>query len=218
MICTRQSQIPEISIGYVQAQERERESIALEIHDRIIQPLTGVFHELETLEMLDHPDTCEMIRRIRANVKFTIQETRDVINGIYPSTLAKYHLISLITNELDALNGHEGFECHLKIQCNTANLCQTSEITLYRVFHEAIFNIKRHARATIIFVSLCRIGSSIRMLIEDNGNGFNIEKALQNPRPSGLKSMKHRIEMVGGTFLVRSNENGTAIEALVPIQ
>ena len=90
---------------------------------------------------------------------------------------------------------------------------------LFRVAQEALTNVIRHARATVIKIVIGKIPSAIRMDIGDNGKSFPVQKILsgKNPKRLGLIGMKERMEMVGGSLTIESEPGkGTTVRATIP--
>jgi signal transduction histidine kinase len=88
---------------------------------------------------------------------------------------------------------------------------------MYRVAQEALRNIGRHAKASIVELSLAFSDDGLRLAVRDNGSGF--EPDVQPPRPSlGHASMRERIRLLGGTLAIQSTPGrGTTVVAWVPI-
>jgi signal transduction histidine kinase len=91
------------------------------------------------------------------------------------------------------------------------------ESTLYRVVQESLTNVSKHASATTVSVIVERDRDMLRLIIEDDGDGFDPDGATERGR-FGLPGMRERLAMVGGTFAVESKPgNGATIYARVPL-
>jgi len=93
------------------------------------------------------------------------------------------------------------------------------ELVLYRIVQEALSNVARHASASQVLVRLTRRGRTLRLLVEDDGCGFDVE-ATKHPRESGLGlfGMEERLALVGGTLRVESTVGGgTRVSAEVSL-
>ena len=86
---------------------------------------------------------------------------------------------------------------------------------------EGLNNVVKHARADLVHVALAKRGNHLRLVIEDNGVGFDPRRLAERPdstRGMGLSSMKDRTELLGGTFSIcSSNGKGTRIEVMWPL-
>ena len=94
------------------------------------------------------------------------------------------------------------------------------ETLAYRVVQEALTNAAKHARADHVVVSVETTGTSLRVEVEDDGRGFDSAMTREFLRQGrvGLASMRERIELANGTFVIRSNPGrGTSIVATLPV-
>jgi signal transduction histidine kinase len=95
------------------------------------------------------------------------------------------------------------------------------EVAIYRVVQEALTNASRHSNAQIVSVILERDHAQVRVTIEDDGVGFDVEKMMMMSSPAenrrlGLLSMQERVQMVGGEFKIDSGA-GTTIVVTIPL-
>jgi two-component system, NarL family, sensor kinase len=89
--------------------------------------------------------------------------------------------------------------------------------TLFRVAQEALTNVQKHARATQVRVLLDSSAEDLRLTVEDDGRGFDLNAVAQHPRRGiGLRNMRERLNDVDGTFEIVSSAQGTRIIARVP--
>ena len=95
------------------------------------------------------------------------------------------------------------------------------QILIYRIVQEALNNIRRHAQASHVGVAIKKEDDRIVMQITDNGNGFDLEEAINRhvtERGMGLPAMYERVYMLGGTLdLSTQKGNGTRLSLLVPL-
>jgi signal transduction histidine kinase len=94
------------------------------------------------------------------------------------------------------------------------------EVAIYRVVQEALTNASRHSNAEVVSVILERDDRQVRVTIEDDGVGFDVEKLMSSPvenRRLGLRGMQERVQMLGGEFKVDSGA-GTTIVVTIPVE
>ena len=96
------------------------------------------------------------------------------------------------------------------------------KIVIYRVAQEAMNNIAKHSKADFVRLSLRKMGKKMEVMIQDNGQGFNLESVISQENTKkglGLSSMRERTELSGGSFGIESIEGeGTIIRASWPIE
>ncbi|MGH9173414.1 MAG: sensor histidine kinase, partial [Vicinamibacterales bacterium] len=96
------------------------------------------------------------------------------------------------------------------------------ELSLYRIFEEALDNIAKHASATHIDVEIERHGDDVILTVRDNGQGFDVEQALttrRTPGTFGLVAIRERVRLLHGTLEVQSAASaGTTLIATVPFE
>ncbi|AII58857.1 ATPase [Dehalococcoides mccartyi CG4] len=203
---------------YVAAQEKEREWVSIEIHDRIVQNLSGILHQINALTLCKKPfnkDKRDKLDELSGQLNNTIIEARSIMRELYPGTLTRYGLIRLIQEE--SIHLQDEMHCEIKFNHSlTKAVPPYLETTIYRIVHEALLNAKKYSQASQIVVDLNRTDKNISLDICDNGIGFCL-KNVDWIRPSGLQSMRQRAEIVSGTFCIRSGVKGTCIHVLLPI-
>ena len=216
----REQQMRELAVASIAAQEEERQWIAFEVHDRIAQTLASVFQQLQTLESMTRDDSQARQVAVRASVllREAIREARNIMNDLHPPVLEEFGVVPLIEEELRHLQEDAG--CQTRF--DSSYLVRPSwdmEVALYRIFHEALNNIRRHAdSARNVTASLECSDHTVSLQIQDDGPGFDVEAAMQRKRVGGLMSMRRRAEIVGGTFEVTSTlKEGTRVTVCMPV-
>lgn len=200
--------------AYVNAQEQEREWISMELHDRVIQNMTSILHKLDSSCPKDN-DTKNTLQDISEQLSKTIQETRFLTKELYPSALERYGLIPMIKDELYKLE--QEMPCEVDLSAPSKLIIpQYLSSTLYRVIHEALNNIKKHSKATKIKLTLDILNNQIHLTVVDNGIGLSTNLA-DTTRPSGINIMRQRISIIGGDFVIKSNNKGTTLKIIANI-
>jgi signal transduction histidine kinase len=93
------------------------------------------------------------------------------------------------------------------------------EVAIYRVVQEALTNVSRHSQAEIVSVILARDAGYVKVIIEDDGIGFDADNWIGSPMENGrlgLTGMQERVQLVGGEFKIESGA-GTTIVVSIPI-
>jgi two-component system sensor histidine kinase DegS len=98
---------------------------------------------------------------------------------------------------------------------------QQTEVITYRLVQECFNNIGKHAAATHVNISLASADGFLKLCVEDNGVGFNVEEAFQKRESFGMSGMRERVALLGGKFHVESRtegpKRGTKISIELPI-
>lgn len=109
---------------------------------------------------------------------------------------------------------------HLETAGIQGRLSPSVETTLFRIFQEAVHNIARHAEAREVRIRLEGRDSKIMLAVEDDGRGFDADAVLKSSKVQslGLLGIRERVELLGGTFAVRSERGqGTCLTVEIPL-
>ena len=215
-----EQRIRELATESVRAHEEERQWSALEVHDRIAQPLAAVFQQIQTLK--DKAGADPTTRRVAEGASILLQEaireSRNIMNDLYPAGLSEFGILALVEEELDSFE--EDTECLVAFDADCpVRPPGDAEITLYRIFHEALTNVRKHAPdAKKVAISLACSDQAVVLQVRDDGPGFQVETVEARKRVGGLMSMRRRTEVIGGTFDIWSSPGqGTRLTVQIPI-
>ena len=194
-----------------EGQEKERIRIAKDLHDGLGQMLNAIKMSVN-LNVEKGKRTDELSKLIDE----AIQESVRISENLLPSKLRDFDLAtclrSLCTQMTNSVNLQISFESLGAPQ----EIDQTQKINFYRIAQEALNNAVKHARAKSIMVQLNEESDVIQLSVEDDGQGL---AAAQQVRRNGLVNMRERAEIMGGTFIIESDENrGTLIIVEAPVQ
>lgn len=207
----------------IQAQEEERKRVAREIHDGPAQSMANVVLRTEVCEKLLEMDLVAAkteLRELRGLVKHSLQDVRRIIFDLRPMALDDLGLIPALSRYLETLKERHEIEIEIKCTGERRRLDSIIEVALYRVVQEAVQNTIKHADAKNIKINLDIDEYRILASIGDNGDGFDVEEYLKEPRPDsyGLLGMKERLEILGGQLSIKSEIGlGTEILAILPL-
>ena len=213
-----------LSQRLVQAQEAERGSVALGLHDNITQLLCAMLFRsqalAERLSARDGPAKREAIK-LRAMLGKAAEEVERISRDLRPSVLDQLGLVAALRHVSQEFAKRTGIPVRLAFARLTARMPADAELTLCRILQETLKNVERHARARHVTVSLRQQGLFARLTINDDGVGFRRDHhsgTRKETRGLGLLGMQERAASVGGAFLVRSvRRSGTRVEVRVPL-
>jgi two-component system, NarL family, sensor histidine kinase UhpB len=190
------------------AQEGERLRVAQELHDGVGQTLTGVVLQLGRAAR-DAPDpTRAQVLEAQETARGSLEEVRRIARMLRPEALDDLGLASALHVLGERVAEHSGLEIATHVQPGLPALTPEAELVVYRVAQEALTNVARHAGARHAALRLERVGGRTCLRVEDDGRG---------PPPDGhegggIKGMRERAVLVGGTFsLVGGTNGGTCV-------
>lgn len=203
----------------LRAQEKERARVARELHDDTGQALTVLLVRLQLLA--DHTDDDALrseVAELRELVGETLDGVRRLVVDLGPTVLDDLGLASAVEWLVDRTRvaRHLRVDLHLDLDTEPA---RPVALALFRVAQEAMTNAVRHAAASRLMVRLTREGQRIRLVVADDGAGFDVARARARPEESvGLLGMSERIALVDGDLSIESAPGqGTTVIADVPV-
>jgi len=202
-------------------QEEERRRISRELHDHTSQALTTLLVGLKMLaEGQDTEQIRERVAELRAIAAHTLEGVHDLAVQLRPSVLDDMGLVAATQHTATNFAGHFGIQVHFQaVGFDDRRLSPAVETTIYRIVQEALTNVAKHARAQNVDILLEYRGDVVLALVEDDGQGFDVEATLQRPKSGrlGLFGMQERAALVGGTLTVESSAGGTTVLVEIPL-
>lgn len=222
-LLSREQELEMLSGARVKAQEEERRRIAREIHDSLGQMLTAIKFNVEILEDATNLQAEEDRRRI-AEIKSLLDnamaEAREISYNLMPSVLVDFGLVPALQFLGEQFSKRNHLNVHVHVSGVEGRLDPSVEVGLYRIAQEALTNIAKHAEASEVHVQLIGDSKSTRLIVEDDGKGFQISRLA--PRTGqrhgmGLVSMRERAASFNGIFVLDSRPGrGTEIIVEIP--
>ena len=209
-----------------QAQERlhrlavleDRERIAKELHDGVIQALFAVGMNLQATEAKATDPEAVRARLSGAvdSIDVAIRDLRNYIFGLRPGILADRQLDQALRQLVEEFQEKSGVVTAVEIDARVAAQFGNSATQLVQVVREALSNVARHAHATTCRVSLVQRDSRAVLEIDDDGPGFKPGRSRSGGQ--GLRNMRERVEAIGGAFSIESSAaEGTTVRVELPL-
>jgi PAS domain S-box-containing protein len=201
------------------AQEDERRRIARELHDETAQTLTSLLVGLRTVEEArDLGEAQGAASTLRALVAAALNGVQRIAGGLRPSVLDDLGLEDALERLAADVSRANTFLVDLQVTGGRVpRLPEAIEIALYRVTQEALTNAGKHASPEAVSVLLHRTPNVVRLVVEDDGRGFDVE-AVPSASQLGLVGMRERAHLMGGSMTVESAAGrGTTICVCVPL-
>ncbi len=199
--------------------EREQRNVGQDIHDGLCQQLTGVLCHVGIAEKkLLKRKSIEpsSLHGISDLLKEALENAYNLSRGLCPLSLdpaslpSSLHQLTLKTEKLF------GVECIFETSGNPVMDDSAAALQLYRIAQEALNNAAKHASASIIVLRLDRLESRIKVIVRDNGKGFDRDRVEQTSM--GLKIMEYRASVLNGKFQMETTEDGgTLVSCSIPL-
>ena len=202
------------------AQEAERSRLARELHDEVVQQLIALGHSVDRTQRLlerDPSQVAERLQTMRGNITTLVDELRAIIGDLRPPALAELGLLPAV--ELLLQRGAEDDPAvTLVVQGTERRLAPQSELAVFRIVQEAWSNIRNHAQARRADFTFSYEADRLHVTISDDGRGFVVPSDVDAPDGHwGLRGMRERSELTGGTFAVSSAlGHGMRIHLCIP--
>ena len=203
----------------------ERERIARELHDTLLQSFQGLMMKLYTLtHVLERPTEARVrLESLLEEGRQAIEEGRDAVRGMRASTTIKNDLASSLAMVGERLASEQDarslVDFRVVVEGEPRDLHPILRDEAYRIATEATCNAFRHSGARRIDVEICYDDKQLRVRVEDDGKGIDPKVLNDGGRDGhyGLTGMRERAKLAGGKLTVRSRlDSGTEIELTIP--
>jgi signal transduction histidine kinase len=203
-------------------QEKERKRIACELHDSIGQSLGAAKFKIEELlidkENFIKGSDFDQFNNLIGTIKNAVQEVRHIAMDLRPAMLDDLGVLATLKwfcREYE--NTYTQVKIDLSLNIDESVIPDENKVVIFRIVQEAMNNIAKHANATNIVLELTQSSAGIKVIISDNGCGFdtNLQQTCDADKPScnfGLNSMSERAESTQGDFTIESTPGcGTSV-------
>ena len=208
------------------AEEDERRRLARELHDQLGQHLTALALGLtEVHRLLDagRPATARLTQ-LDELAQLMTRDARYLALELRPPELDDVGLESAVASYVEQWRTRYGVDAELAITGASAERPLPPELgtAIYRIVQEALTNVARHAKARQVSVMLGKEESEVRLIVEDDGRGFDLDATMElarRQRRLGLAGMRERAALVGGILEVETRPgSGTTIYVRMPLE
>ena len=208
----------------ITAQEDERKRVARELHDDLGQALGALALQTEAIEQLIDSDTEAAINQLnltRDLITDTTDRMYELILALRPSTLDDLGLIAALQSHAERFLNGSGIIFELNAAGLTSRLEPEMETALYRIYQEALNNVRRHSGAKRVSITITMQDGFLKSEIQDDGRGFDLRRLDSNedsPHGLGLLGIKERVSQWGGDVeIITKPGSGTLIRLRFPI-
>lgn len=210
----------------IRAQENVRRELARNLHDGPVQLLSAISISLDHLERLNRvqPDAVHNeIEALRKLVHKATRDTRNVLFELRPIILETQGLVAALDQYVTYLQNSESFTIHFE-SVEQVELNVRVAGTIFSIIQEAINNVKRHAGARNVWLTLEQRKQQLVVSVRDDGSGFAVEAVTQNYEQRGslgLLNMRERAELIEAELRLESRleppNRGTTVQVILPM-
>jgi signal transduction histidine kinase len=195
----------------------ERERIAMELHDGIIQSLYAIGMHLDLMRLSGKADE-EQTGEVLHNIDGVIEDIRRFIMNLQRKESDQKTVAQYLQDVVNRLHPPSTIKIEVVGPNNPPLFTPATFEAILQMANEAISNAIRHAEATVIQVLAKRQNGKLHITVADNGKGFNPEELASN-RGLGLRNIQQRAAMYNGLVEIESTPNqGTRLSIIVPLQ
>lgn len=201
------------------ALEHEKRRIARELHDELGQSLTMLTMDVAWCKThIPSVDAAVAAHfaRMEELLKATVAATRRIASDLRPLMLDDLGLAPALEWLVQTMGQRSGIACTLAMDEAALDLPQMHSTALFRVVQEALTNIAKHARATQAAVEIVRDADRLRVVVRDNGVGFDAGGP-RKPASFGLLGLRERVSLLQGDVGIDSTAQGTSITIDLPV-
>jgi signal transduction histidine kinase len=203
--------------------EQERKHLARELHDEIIQDLLSVNYDLETLATLPDvsPGLSIELDETRESLRDLVSGLRQICGALRPPTIDSLGLGAALQSHSRDWSARTGIPVTLEIDPNLGRLPEATELSIFRIVQEGLNNVRKHARATQVSISLLHTSPRTLMVsLRDDGLGLAEDidiSSLSMQGHYGLAGIGERVALLGGRFrLQKLAEGGSLLAVEIP--
>ncbi len=204
--------------------ESERNRIARDLHDGPVQGVSAASLSLEAVLLMlkagEGEEGVEVLTKVRQELAEEADNLRRLMAGLRPPLLEERGLVPALRETVEKFGRENKLEAEFAA-LGVGDVPQDLETLAYRVVQEALSNAGKHAEAVRIGVAVEALAGQLRIEVTDDGVGFDAAKAREFLRMGrvGLASMRERVELANGTFMVHSTPGrGTTVVATLPLE
>jgi signal transduction histidine kinase len=204
------------------ATSRERNRLARELHDTLAHTLSGLAVQMEAVEALWEADPAQahaMVSQAHQATRSGLTETRRALQALRASPLEDLGLLLALRELAESTATRAGFTLEVDLPAALTSLPPDVEQTIYRVTQEALQNAAKYAGAQRVSLALEQRPQDLTLRVTDDGAGFDPQTLNgQPPEHLGLRGMRERAEVAGGSLEINSQPGrGTVVVLQVPL-
>jgi PAS domain S-box-containing protein len=199
-------------------EEQERRRLAIYLHDQISQTLAVIRLKLATLQQSSSNGYAEQVAKIQELVDQAIQGTRSLTFDLSPPILYELGLEAALEWLAEKFQKQHDIIFKFEDDGKPKPLTDACRGLLFMAMRELLVNVIKHAKAQNVSISIQRVDKKVRVIVQDDGVGFNSLQMERQTNGFGLFSIRERLRHVGGNFALKSRcGHGTRVSLTAPL-
>jgi two-component system sensor histidine kinase DegS len=188
-------------------EEDDRREISREIHDEIAQLLTAINFELAILNK-EAEKSNQLIKNkifdVQALISHSVEKIHQYARELRPMILDDLGLIPAMKSYIKEFSQKSNMKVNFKMLNDLSLSNDFNQTVLFRVMQESLSNISKHSKAKHVSITIAKLKRVIKLIIKDDGVGFNVKKIMESKynKGLGLVGMQERVNLVRGNFLI----------------
>jgi len=214
-----------IGIKILEAQENERKRISRDIHDGPAQHIANIIMKADICKKIIQKDINEGLKELvdlKESVKVALKEVRSIIFDLRPMSLDDLGLNKTIEQAVNSISEDFNIDVLLKLKPMDTEVESIIQVAVFRIIQEIFNNIKKHSNAKHVEVKLDFGTKYLRLIISDDGIGFDVEETLKRVKTKGtsygLIGILDRVNQLQGKIHIESsNGKGSVYNVMLPV-
>lgn len=203
-----------------QVRIEEKNTFAIEVHDKLGQGLTALKYEIDWLKKHlneDKPVIEERVTTLLSEIDTMVRDFKKIYGEINPTLLEHLGLFDAVNLLVSSIRKKSGLKIMFTSNTENREFSQAIKLTFYKTATECLNNIIAHANATDVSVSLMKHDNTLNLYIRDNGSGFDLSK-VNTKEHYGILEIREMVYAIGGKLNISSAVGeGTSIELSIDI-
>ncbi len=208
--------LQDINKYIVEVREQDRKNFGITIHDEILPYISSLKFRISTIKAIhNEEERSEFVNNLMSDTDIVSEKLKNTVMELVPET----------PNAMDIKVAIEGFANDfglinkLYISCNLSNnldMNYTIALLIFRIMKQALYNVAQHAEADTVEIKLKQNNTCFEFTVTDNGKGIT-EKDIMAHTSIGIRGMRDRVELMGGTFHIKARQKkGTILQVKLP--
>jgi signal transduction histidine kinase len=202
---------------YADAQQlamlEERSRVARELHDAVSQTLFSLVYEARAAADRARSDpqaAAEHLAQVQQQAAGALEEMRNLVLALQPKSLERDGLAATLRDHVDGLRRIHQAAIEARID-EADRLAPDQQLAVLRIAQEALHNAVKHAGAVPIHLDLRHASDATRLVVRDEGPGFDVKTMARTRRTVGLHAMRDRAHAIGASLTIESQMGGGSV-------